>query len=247
MRLSKTFLVGALAAVLLTSACSSDADSGAGSGSDSALGSASTASSGSPTPTSNAGAALPVAVTGPVADVYLRSGDSGDALKVTPAPDRSAPLVEKVEFALREDLLSKARTPGETTAKCPDGVTQKAGAVSRCVATFEGAEVPYEVKISDSYKEGSMIISYTKTPKKGLLVAKTIQAQLYDQYGPESGYEGAGKLACQEMPVAKAYDFETDTGFTCQYWSEHAAGGKPGYTTLKVRMNSRNADLQTVR
>ncbi|GLW55412.1 hypothetical protein [Kitasatospora phosalacinea] len=155
--------------------------------------------------------------------------------------------MEKVEFALREDLLSRAHMPGGTTAKCPDGITQRAGAVSLCVAAFEGAEVPYEVKIGDSYTEGSMVISYTKTPKKGLLVAKTVQAQLYEQYGPESGYEGAGKLACQEMPVAAAYDFETDTGLTCQYWSEHAANGKPGYTALKVRMNSRNTDLQPVR
>ncbi|MFE1318954.1 hypothetical protein [Kitasatospora phosalacinea] len=242
MQLSKHLLVGALAAVLLTSACSSGSDSGA----DAGLGSGSGSGSGSSSKAA-AGAALPVAVDGPVADVYLRSSSSGDALRVKPAPDRSAPLVEKVEFALREDLLSQAHTPGETTAKCPDGITQKAGAVSLCVATFEGAEVPYEVKISDSYTEGSMIISYTKTPKKGLLVARTVQAMLYEQYGPESGYEGAGKLACQEMPVAGAYDFDTDTGFTCQYWSEHADDGKPGYTTLKVRMNSRNADLQPVR
>ncbi|MFC8716775.1 hypothetical protein [Kitasatospora sp. NPDC057198] len=249
MRLSKTLLAGAFAAVLLTSACSSGSgsgsDSGSGSGTDSVLGSGSGTSSAAPAP--DGGAALPVAVTGPVPDVYLRNSTSGDALKVTPAPDRSAPLVEKVEFALREDLLAQAHTPGETTAKCPDGITQQAGAVSHCVAAFEGAEVPYEVKISDSYKEGSMIISYTKTPKKGLLVAKTVQAQLYEQYGPESGYTGAGKLACQEMPVAKAYDFKTDTGFTCQFWSEHAADGKPGYTTLKVEMNSRNTDFQTVR
>ncbi|MFB7943656.1 hypothetical protein ACFC6L_01935 [Kitasatospora phosalacinea] len=244
MQLSKHLLVGALAAVLLTSACSSDSGSGSDAGPGSGAGSGSGSGSASK---SAAGAALPVAVTGPVADVYLRSSDSGDALRVKPTPDRSAPLVEKVEFALREDLLSQAHTPGGTTAKCPDGITQKAGAVSLCVATFEGAEVPYEVKISDSYTEGSMVVSYTKTPKKGLLVAKMIQALLYEQYGPESGYEGAGKLACQEMPVAGAYDFETDTGFTCQYWSEHAGNGKPGYTTLKVRMGSRNAGLQPVR
>ncbi|MFP3987794.1 hypothetical protein U9R90_09885 [Streptomyces sp. E11-3] len=210
-------LIGLVAAGLLTAGCGSDSGS-----SDSSGGGA-------------AQKALPVAIDGPQKDVRKRGEDN---LKVTPAPEQGAPLTEQVEHRLREAILLTAKVAGETSAKCPDGVTQKAGAVSQCVVTYEGAEIPYEVKISDRYREGSTITSYTTTPKKGLLVGKLVYNALYESYGPESGRTDTSKLACEELPVAKAFDGKSDTGFKCQYWTKHANDGKGGYDTLRVTIGA---------
>ncbi|MFI9582208.1 hypothetical protein ACIHCQ_10250 [Streptomyces sp. NPDC052236] len=207
-------LIGLVAAGLLTAGCGSD-----GSSSDSSGGGGA------------AQKALPVAINGPQEDVRKRGEDN---LKVTPAPERDAPFIEQVQHRLREVILLDAEVAGETSAKCPNGVTQKAGAVSQCVVTYAGAEIPYEVKISDSYREGSSITSYNTTPKKGLLVGKVVYNALNERYGPESGSTDASKLACEEIPAAKAVDFNSDTGYKCQYWGKHANDGKGGYETRRV-------------
>ncbi|MCJ1679261.1 hypothetical protein MTF65_18305 [Streptomyces sp. APSN-46.1] len=206
-------LIGLVAAGLLTAGCGST-----GSSSDSSGGGA-------------AQKAMPVAIDGPQEGVRKRGEDN---LKVTPAPELSAPFIQKVEHRLRESVLLTAKVAGETSAKCPNSVTQKAGAVSQCVVTYEGAEIPYEVKIGDSYKEGSSIISYNSTAKTGLLVGKVVYDALNERYGSESGTTHASKLACEEIPAAKAVDFNSDTGYKCQYWSKHANNGKGGYDTLRV-------------
>lgn len=236
-------LIGVITVGLLAVGCSS---TGGTSGLDGTL---TTGSAGATSPTKAekpaASKALPVAIDGPQKDVVLRGGD---ALKVLPAPESDTPFVEKLEHSLRETVLSRAHVPGETSADCPNGVTKKAGAVSLCTVTYEGAEIPYEVKISDSYKEGSFIISYTRTPKKGLLVAKTVYNLLWESYGSDSGRTDTSKLACDEIPAAKTVDFDSDTGYTCQYWSEHAKDGEPGYATLKVTMGSSGSPgFKTVR
>lgn len=210
-----------IAAGLLTAGCGSD-DSSSGSGGDKAQ------------------KALPVAIDGPQKDVRRRGEDN---IKVTPAPKFGAPLDEQVVHRLREAILLDARVPGETSATCPDGVTQKAGAVSQCVVTYEGAEVPYEVKISDSHTEGDTITSYTITPKKALLVATSVYDLLNEQYGKDSGRTDASKLACQELPVAKTIEWDSDSGYTCQYWGEHAIDGGEGYKTLKITQGSQGYSL----
>ncbi|QIP88084.1 hypothetical protein GLX30_33275 [Streptomyces sp. Tu 2975] len=210
-------VTGVAAVALLSSGCSS-AETAQGGGAD------------------DASKALPVTITGPQPDVHMRGGD---ALRVTPIPAVGAPFLQKVEHALREDALSIAKVAGETSAKCPAGVTQKAGAVSQCVVTYAGAEIPYEVKISDSYTAGSSIISYTKEPKKGLLVGKLVYQMINENYGSESGRSDASKLACDELPAAKAFDFGADTGYKCQYWGEHADNGEPGYKTVQVKIGSK--------
>lgn len=212
MRNSKA-LIGLLAAGLITAGCGSDgSSSGSGEG--------------------KAQKALPVIVDGPQKDVRKRGDDN---IKVTPAPERGAPLTEQVEHRLREAVLLDVKVPGETSATCPGGVTQKAGAVTPCTVTYEGAAIPYEVKISDSYTKGSMITSYTTTPKKGVLVAKVMYDLLYETYGAESGRDYASKLSCEELPAAKVVEWESDTGYTCQYWNKHANGGDGGYRTLRIK------------
>ncbi|WP_254811264.1 hypothetical protein [Streptomyces cavourensis] len=189
-------------------------------------------------------ATLPVAVDGPQKDV-LRSSSDGQ-LKVLPKPDNSAPFTERVEHKLQEQLLGRVKVPGKTSAECPDGVTQKAGAVSTCNVTYEGAVIPYEVKISDSYKEGSFMTFYNAKPLKSLIVAKTVYHQLYEQYGKESGLE-ASKLACEEFPVAQAVDLNGDSGLTCQYWSKYGNKGEGGFETLRVKAGTYGPSFEQVR
>ncbi|MCX4967358.1 hypothetical protein OHA98_21840 [Streptomyces sp. NBC_00654] len=212
-------VVGLVTAVLLTAGCgSSDAEDSA------------------------AQKALPVAVDGPQKDVVPQR-EAGERLKITPLPPMDAPFVEKVEHNLRQAVLRSARVPGETSAKCPDGVDEKAGAVSQCIATYEGVDVPYEVKISESAKEGNSLIFFDTTPKKGLLVAKAVYDSLNESYGSESGRTDASKLACEEIPAAKAVPLGKDTGYTCQYWSKFADEGEPGYATLRLTMGAQGYGL----
>ncbi|WP_406726741.1 hypothetical protein WJ438_21885 [Streptomyces sp. GD-15H] len=228
-------LIGLVAAGLLTAGCGSDG--GSSGSSDRPAG-----SSDLPSGSGDDQKALPVAVDGPQKDVVASSGD--DKLKVTPAPENGAPFAQQVEHKLRETVLRSAMVPGETSAECADGVTRKAGAVSRCVATYEGAEVPYEIKISDKYTEGSMFTFYDTTPEKGLLVAKSVYNLLHERYSAEAGYPGSSKLACEEIPVAKAVDLNADTGYTCQYWTKNVNDGEGGYTTLRVMMGSRGPGFE---
>ncbi|MEV4874942.1 hypothetical protein [Streptomyces cyaneofuscatus] len=190
-------------------------------------------------------APLPVAVDGPQKDVLDSSSDG--QLKVLPKPDNSAPFTERVEHKLQEQLLSRIKVPGKTSAECPDGVTQKAGAVSTCNVTYEGAVIPYEVKISDSYKEGSFMTFYNSKPLKALVVAKVVYDQLFEQYGSGSGRSDASKLACEEFPAATAVDFDADSGLTCQYWSKYGNEGDGGYETLRVKAGAYGTSFEQVR
>ncbi|MFE3515333.1 hypothetical protein [Streptomyces sp. NPDC059166] len=223
-------LIPLLAAGLLTAGCGSD-DAGTASGSGKgSTGSARKSDSGSGGQAS--GKDLAVAITGPQKDV-LESGDKG--LEVTPEPARDAPFTEQIEHKLREDVIRDARVPGKTEASCPDGVTQKASAVSKCTVTYEGAEIPYTVTISDSYREGSFITSYTAEPQKMLLVAKATYNQFDERYGAQSGRSDASKLSCDEIPVAKAFDFDSDSGYTCQFWSKYGGeDGDGGFKTVNI-------------
>ncbi|WGD42159.1 hypothetical protein [Streptomyces cathayae] len=228
-------LIGLAAAGLLAAGCGSDGDS-------SGAGDRPADAGDRPAGSGDGRKALPVAVDGPQEDVVDSSGDA--KLKVTPAPENGAPFTQKVEHKLRETVLRGVMVPGETSAECADGVTQKAGAVSQCVVTYEGAEIPYEVKISDKYTEGSMFTFYDTTPKKGLLVAKSVYNTLHERYSAEAGYTGSSKLACEEIPVAKTVDLNSDTGYTCQYWTETANDGEGGYTTLRVMMGVRGPGFE---
>jgi hypothetical protein len=177
---------------------------------------------------------LPVAIDGPQKDVFPQGGEE---LRVKPAPGADASAEKKIEHALREDVLSRAHTPGETSVKCPDGITMKAGATSSCIVTYEGTDLPYEVKISDDYEEGGYVFSYEKTAKSSLLVAKEIYNLMWERYGKDSGRTDASKLACDKLPPAKAVKFGADTGYDCQYWGEHGSpDGEPGYVTLDIIM-----------
>ncbi|MFC7467760.1 hypothetical protein ACFQVA_09565 [Actinomadura keratinilytica] len=123
---------------------------------------------------------LPVALDGSRGKVLERGAEE---LKVTPKPENGAPFAEQVEHKLRETVLGTAKVPGKTSATCPDGVTLKAGAVSSCEATYEGATIPYEVKISDSYKEGGFLAMYNTKAGKGLLVAEAVYEEFWQRFG----------------------------------------------------------------
>ncbi|MCF3170814.1 MULTISPECIES: hypothetical protein [Streptomyces] len=239
MRISKN-LIGLAAVGILVAGCSSSTDDSARpAGSTGSADSASGDKAKAPEPKAD----LAVPVTGPQPDVLASSSDP--KLKVTPEPDNSAPFDERVEHKLQEDLLARLKIPGKTSADCPDGVTRKAGAVSVCNVTYEGATVPYEIKISDKYKEGSFVTFYTSTPKKGLLVAKNAYDRLWTSH---KGRSDISKLSCEELPAAKAVAEETETGQYCQYWSAYAGDdGKGGYVKLGIKVNRHNVDFFEVR
>ncbi|MGW9245135.1 hypothetical protein [Streptomyces badius] len=240
MRISKN-LIGLAAIGILVTGCgsSSDDDSARASGSTGSAGTAPSEEAKAPEP----GADLAVPVTGPQADVVASSSDP--KLKVLPKPANGASFTEKVEHKLQEDLLRRLKVPGKTSANCPDGVTQKAGAVSICNVTYEGATVPYEIEISEKYKPGSFLTFYNSTPKQSILVAKAAYERLWTSY---KGRSDASKLSCEELPVAKAVDEETETGLHCQYWSKYAGDERNGgFVKLGIKVNRHNVDFFEVR
>lgn len=212
-----------VAAGLFLTGCGSDS----GSGSGAAEGSGSGSSDQKP---------LAVPLTGPQQGVNTSA--SSDDLKVTPEPGNDAPFEERVEHSLRQKLVQSVGAMGTTSADCPDGVTLKANAVSTCTAVYEGAGIPFEVRISDKYKEDSVLVFYDSTPKKGLLAAKYVYQRFYENYGPDSGYkDNYSKLACDEIPAARAVPLNADTGYSCQYWSKYGGDDhNGGYVTMKVTM-----------
>lgn len=186
-------------------------------------------------------APLPVPVTGPQPEVVPYSNSS--ELKVKPTPRYDASIEQKLKHALQEDLLRMIRVPGKTSADCPDGITMKASAISHCVVTYEGVEVPYEVKISDNYREGSLVFSYNKVAMKAVLVDKVVYHQFNERFGTESARTDLSKLACEEFPAVKLVEFGENTGLTCHYWSEYGPDGEPGYVTVNVIMGDRGTRL----
>jgi len=226
----KPFLVLAVAGLLAT-ACGPFAPAV-----DSAPGDADSSS-----PAAAPVAPLPVPVSGPQPEVVPYGNSS--ALKVKPAPRYDASIEEKLKHALQEDLLGMVRVPGKTSVDCPDGITLKASAISHCVVTYEGVEVPYEVKIGDKYREGSFIFSYNKVAMKAVLVDKVVYNEFNERFGAESGRTETSKLACEEFPAVKVVEFGENTGLTCHYWSEYGPDGEPGYITVNVIVGDRGTRL----
>ncbi|MYW64232.1 hypothetical protein GTY65_09120 [Streptomyces sp. SID8379] len=243
MRVSKNLIPLAAVAVLAVG-CSSGNDSDSDSGfpfPSSAPSSSSSTGSGA-TEAAAPQKALPVQVTGPNKAVLADSSDP--KLEVTPEPATDASFTEKVKHKLREDVLRQVKVPGKTSADCPKGITLKANAVSTCNVTYEGATVPYEVKISKSYKPGSFMTFYNSTPKKGLLVADAAYGRLWETYKSRSD---ASKISCEELPAAKAFDFGKDTGLRCQYWSEYGGdNGDGGFKGLGVKVGTYGVDFYEV-
>lgn len=118
---------------------------------------------------------------------------SDDPLEISSKPGSSADFEEQVEHKLRETLLHSAKVEGETSAACPKGVTPKAGAVSKCTVMYEGAEIPFEVKVSDSYRERSAVMSYQSIPQKSLLVEKSGHAALKKWGGEREQHPAAAR------------------------------------------------------
>ncbi|MFJ6612775.1 hypothetical protein ACIQPT_21140 [Streptomyces sp. NPDC091289] len=240
MRISKN-LIGLAAVGILAAGCgsSSSDDSPRSAESVGSAGQAPSEEAKAPEP----GADLAVPVTGPQPDVLASSSDP--KLKVTPKPANGASFTEQVEHKLQEEVLGRVKVPGKTSANCPDGVTQKPSAVSICNVTYEDATIPYEIKISEKYKPGSFITFYNSTPKQSLLVAKAAYERLWTSY---KGRSDISKLSCEELPVAKAVDEETDTGLHCQYWGKYGGeDGKGGFVKLGIKVNRHNVDFYEVR
>ncbi|MBD0838531.1 DUF4333 domain-containing protein [Streptomyces sp. TRM68416] len=161
-----------------------------------------------------------------------------DLKEPEPKPGKDAEFTEKVEYKLREDLLRDAWIDGETTADCPDGVTLKASATSRCTATYEGVEIPYEVTVKDDYKEGAFLIRYETRPLKDLLVAERVYNEFWRNHGEQGGGGFEQKLTCDEMPDALAVDRGADSGYRCRLWTKAGDGDNGRFTHFTVTTDS---------
>ncbi|OEV04785.1 hypothetical protein [Streptomyces oceani] len=205
-----------MAAALLAAGCGSDDDSTEQSGDDGNSSQEQEKNQQKPEPKT-----LAMELTGPQKGVV----ESSEDLKMPPEPDNSAEFTEKVEHKLQEKLLRSAMTNGETSADCPDGITMKASATSECTASYEGAKVPFEVTLSEDYKEGAFLIQYDAEPQKALIVAKRVYHDFWEQKG-KGGAPYEQKVSCDKIPAAEAVNVDAATSHQCQVWSE--VGGEDG-------------------
>lgn len=222
---------GVVAAALLLTACGSD------DGGDSDQGADATAEG-------DQGAAeqeeLPVAVTEADPDVYASATDADPG----PRPDSSGGFTAQVEHRLQESVLRMARVDGETSAECPDGVTQEAGATSACTATYAGVEIPFEVTINDDYQEGDFVTQYRSVPESGLLAGTAVYTEFLRWV--ENRGEGE-RLACDEIPDAEAVELNADSGYQCQFWTEYGGPDRTGgYTFVQVRATDMGPEFEPV-
>jgi hypothetical protein len=232
MRRIPPVLLGVATAALLAAGCGPEDDASGGPGR--ADGSAS-ASGAAPESSATSTAPPAVEITGPQKGV----AGSGSDMKEPPGkPDGGADFTTQVEYALQGDLLTDARVEGRTTAVCPHGVTQRAGASSECTATWEGIEIPYTVTIGASYEPGDILTPYRAEPGKRLLVAERVRHEFWDRFG---GDAGTG-LSCDEIPAALAVEEGTPTGYTCQTVRDSGVVSR-----YKVAMDSHGPRFDRVR
>ncbi|WP_153451123.1 hypothetical protein [Streptomyces smaragdinus] len=165
--------------------------------------------------------ALAVPVTGPQDGVAKSTSDMADP---SGKPPSGADFATQIRYALRTDALHKALVEAETSADCPDGITQQANAVSKCTVTYGAAKIPYTVTIGANYKEGSFITPYRAEPQGVLLIAKRVQNEFWNTFG-----KTADELSCDEMPEAQTVKDGDETEFHCQ---AKGLGGDPSQVTL---------------
>ncbi|MGW0928724.1 hypothetical protein [Streptomyces sp. NPDC002644] len=213
MRRNSRALLGVAAAALLMAGCGhEESDASTDPGRADRPGAASSpapASSSAPASSPADDGPLAVEITGPPQGV---AGSGSDMADPPGRPGSDADFTTQVEYALQGDLLSGARVEGRTTAVCPEGVTQRAGATSACVATYEGVEIPYTVTIGEDYEPGDVLTPYRAEPEKALLVARRVHHAFWDRFGGDAGTS----LSCDEMPAAEAVEPAGPTGHTCR-------------------------------
>ncbi|MGJ3560118.1 hypothetical protein ACR6C2_22015 [Streptomyces sp. INA 01156] len=191
-------LIGLVAAGLLTTGCGSDDGSSGSSGNPAGSSDRSAGSSDRPAGSGDGQKALPVAVDGPQEDVVDSSGDA--KLKVTPAPENGAPFTQKVEHKLRETVLRGVMVPGETSAECADGVTQQAGAVSQCVVTYEGAEIPTRSRSATSTPKAACSPSTTPRPRRACWWRSRSTTRCTRGTAPKPGTRAAASSPARRFP-----------------------------------------------
>ncbi|MDK1473460.1 hypothetical protein QNO07_08525 [Streptomyces sp. 549] len=229
MRYTRT-LTAVLAAGLLTVGCGSS-DSGDGKDDKNASPAAgSSAPANEPAQDDDAfeGEQLPSPVESP-AEEPVRSAPS-----ISPSPDRSATITDKVVYELQQRTVQMAGVLKDTTGTCAGGeLTMKAGATTECKVTYDGVDVPWDVTIGDNYKEGSFVVSYRVAPKKALLVGEGVKAAFWTQQSSTSD-----DLRCDDLPKAELVEVDQDSGYKCQYLIKRD-GGPDEYSDRVVKIGER--------
>lgn len=170
------------------------------------------------------GEQLPVKLEGPVDDLITTTPT------ISPSPDRSATTTDKVLYELQRRTVRMAGIAGATSGECEGGeLVMKAGAATSCTVTYEGVKVPWEITISDSYKPGSIIFSYTAKPLKGVLTAQGVHGTFWKQQNSYSE-----DLRCSEIPKAVLVELDQETDYKCQYLIKDGSGDRFSDRSVKV-------------
>ncbi|MCO1580756.1 hypothetical protein M8C13_33870 [Crossiella sp. SN42] len=162
---------------------------------------------------------------------------------VLPEPAADAPLVQKLVHDLRKDTLLMVQWRGETSGGCKDDtVVLKAGAVTDCVITYEGVQVPWQITVSNDFKESDLLVKYTKKPLKGVLLAEAVHARLAKDFGADGD-----ELRCDELPKVQLVELGKKLEPKCQYRAKPVRGGGLVYKDVGLEVDARRGGISLVR
>ncbi|MGO1052180.1 hypothetical protein [Crossiella sp. CA198] len=171
------------------------------------------------------GAAEAVPIEGTPRAVLITPGKaaplkSEEARKLVPDEPLDAPPLKKMVQELRLQTLIMVQFRGEVAGSCKDDkIVFKAGGITDCTVTYNGLQVPWQITVSDDFKESDMLVKYTMKPLKGVLQAEAVHALFAEQY-----QRRGDELRCDQLPAAQLVEPGKKTEFKCQYRTVSAGG-----------------------
>ncbi|GAA2839437.1 hypothetical protein [Crossiella cryophila] len=136
-----------------------------------------------------------------------------EARKLIPGEPFDAPPLKKMVEELRLQTLVMVQFRGEVAGSCKDDkIVFKAGGITDCMVTYNGLQVPWQITVSDDFKESDMLVKYTMKPLKGVLQAEAVHALFAEQY-----QRLGDELRCDQLPAAQLVEPGKKTEFKCQY------------------------------
>lgn len=147
---------------------------------------------------------------------------------IRPSPRDGAPLIEELQYDLRERTVKMAGAPGRTSAACDrPSVAAAKGSKVTCTVTYEGVKVTWPVTIQGP-SMGGLTLSYQAEPSVGIVTAKGAAADFW-----ANNHDSGTDLRCDDMPAVKQVPLGQKTGYRCSYLTKSSIDGKP----LRVPMD----------
>ncbi|MCC3773285.1 hypothetical protein [Streptomyces sp. UNOB3_S3] len=142
--------------------------------------------------------------------------------QLQPSPAADAPFSENLAYELRRKTRDMARAVGSITAECPKDLESKSGARVTCKTAFEGLEVEWDVSIGEKSAFSRNYVTFTATPRQGILTRDGVARLLYGNYRDSIDY-----ALCNDIPKAVLVPLDTQSKYACEVVSK---GKKPvGY------------------